>query len=162
MDAVMGVAAYGQAVAILRQELDSMVRVMYLLSLSDHAARSTLVASLVNGVVMRHANGKRVTDKEMVDLGQILHGWAKSVYQFGCSFIHLSSFHDWNHRNPLDLLSTEERRQVMDHMRYYHGGPSGDKPTFQEFATFLPRVLGKIAGNLGCYLDHLENGEDLE
>jgi len=161
MSAVMAVGAFGQAVGILRQEVDSMVRIMYLLSITDPVLRENLITTFVSGGTMRRGNGQRVTDREMVDLGQTLHGWTKSVYQFGCSFIHLSSFHDWSDRNPLDQIPDEERRQILTHMRYYHGGPAEEHPTFHEFATYLPRVLDKIAGNLECYVETLEKGEVL-
>jgi hypothetical protein len=45
----------------------------------------------------------------MVDLAQILQGWTRSVYKFGCAFIHLSSLHDYNERDPLSQLPAEEK-----------------------------------------------------
>lgn len=69
----------GQMVAVLRQELDSMVRVIYLLD-KDIARRTQLIDESVSG-----KKWSRVTDKEMVDLSQNLQGWTRSVYKFGCS-----------------------------------------------------------------------------
>src|SRR5262249_40018997 len=88
-----------QVVAILRQELHSMVRVIFLLSIGDRPYRQQLIDGSVNGEKWT-VKGKKacITDREMVELAQTLQGWTQSVYKFGCAFIHLSSFHDYQHR----------------------------------------------------------------
>jgi len=148
----------GQMVAVLRQELDSMVRVIYLLT-QDSERRNALIEASVRGEKWTQQNSRAsVTDKEMVDLAQDLQGWTRSVYKFGCAFIHLSGLHDYNDRDPLEQLSSQEREDILDHCRSYHGGPQGNAPKFSELIPFLPRVLEKIAGNLECYLEKLEQG----
>lgn len=152
----------GQIVSILREELDSMVRVIYLLSISDCRRRSELIEAAVQGQEWARAkDGKRVTDREMVDLANRLQHWTQSVYRFGCGFIHLSSFHDYRERDPLDMISEDERKAILEHMRYYHGGPTGNKPSFQDIIPFLPSVFEKIASNLECYVKMIEEDKDL-
>ncbi len=64
---------HGQIVSILREELDSMVRIIYLLSISDRQRRAELTKASVEGKKWTHANStKRVTDHEMVDLANQL------------------------------------------------------------------------------------------
>ena len=71
---------------------------------------------------MAHQDGKRkVTDRDMVDLSCGIHGWTKNVYAFGCGFIHLSAFHDYSDRDPLDSLTPEDRRDIAHNLNYYHG-----------------------------------------
>lgn len=153
----------GQVISVLRQELDSMVRVIYLLSIPDRTYRNKLVAASVQGRRWTHEGKRsRITDLEMVDRADRLKGWTASVYRFGCAFIHLSSFHDYRHRDPLAQLSSGEHAAILRHMRSYHGGPSSDSPTFDELAQFLPAVFEKIFANLECYLKELENDGDLE
>jgi hypothetical protein len=94
----------------------------------------------------------------MVDLAQQLQNWTLSVYKFGCAFIHLSSLHDYNDRDPLMRLPIKERNEILDHCRYYHGGPMSDEPTFSHLVPYLPGILTKISDNLECYLRSLENG----
>ena len=104
----------GQMVAILRQELDSMVRVIYLLA-QPPDRRDVLIDASVKGEKWSQQNSKgAVTDKEMVHLAQRLQGWTLSVYKFGCAFIHLSSLHDYNDRDPLVQLPIEERDDILD------------------------------------------------
>jgi hypothetical protein len=159
VEVLSAVQLSGQIVAILRQELDSMVRVIYLLSLPIER-RLYLISSSVNGEKWRRENSSgAITDREMVDLAQKLNGWTRSVYKFGCAFIHLSSLHDYENRDPIGLLPESERNDLIEHCRYYHGGPMTDSPTFRDFVPFLPRVLTKISSNLDCYLDELIAGK---
>jgi hypothetical protein len=149
-----------QVVAILRQELDSMVRVIFLLSIADKPYRQQLIDASVNGAKWT-VKGKSacITDRQMVELAQSLHGWTQSVYKFGCAFIHLSSLHDYEHRDPLLALPKDEKAAILKHMREYHGGPSASEPTFEDLLPYLPAIFEKVAGNLECYVQQLEAKE---
>lgn len=153
----------GQMVSILRQELDSLVRVIFLLAQKDRGHRNRLIQASVSG---ENWTGKgfrrRVTDREMVDLADKLHHWTKSAYTFGCAFIHLSNLHDYRTRDPLSQIPKEERDAILGHLRYYHGGPCQPSPTFDDIVPLLPSVFTKIADNLECYLKQLEQDEDLD
>ena len=152
-----------QIVAILRQELDSLVRVIYILSARDRSRRAELIVASVEGRKWKRVgSNKTVTDREMVDLAQQLHGWTQSVYRFGCAFIHLSSFHDYHHRDPMAAIHADERTAILQHMRHYHGGPANNSPSFQDLVPFLPNVFEKISSNLECYLEMLANNEDID
>jgi hypothetical protein len=98
----------------------------------------------------------------MVDLAQSLHGWTESVYRFGCAFIHLSSFHDYLARDPFRALPPDEQETILRHMRYYHGEPPGESPSFSELVPFFPRVFEKVSTNLAAYVDDLECGRNLD
>ncbi len=138
----------GSMMSILRQELDSLIRVLYLLSISDLKERERLMSCTLKGERWKRLtpNGKQfvVTDAKMVETSGKFEGWANSVYRFGCAFIHLSNFHGYLSSNPLETISIEERTDVLEHMRHYHGGPRSDNPTFDELATYFPRVFEKI------------------
>ncbi len=98
----------------------------------------------------------------MVELTNRLHGWTKSVYEFGCAFIHLSNLHDYLSRDPLAQIAQSERDAILGHLRAYHGGPTEAQPTFGDIVPFLPRVFEKIAGNLECYVKDLEQNGTLK
>ncbi len=150
------------AASILRMELDSMIRVIYLLSHRKIEDRIYLIdqtfAHKKWSQITKSGKEKKVTDKDMVDLASNLHGWAASVYKFGCSFIHLTEFHDYARNNPLDMIKKEDKSNILKHMRYYHGGPKSDNPSFEEFARYFPMVFNKISKNLECYIKDLERG----
>ncbi len=157
----------GQMMSLIRQELDSLIRVLYLLSISDLAERNRLMKQTIEGgkwtTITNNGKEKKITDRDMVQRAETMTnwGWTKIAYQFGCSFIHLSNYHGYLEENPLDRLSEEDRNNILDYMRYYHGGPLSDEPSFLEFASYFPEVFNKISGNLTCYLEYLKN-EDVD
>lgn len=155
----------GQMVATLRQEVDSLVRVVFVLSLSqrDRLYRAQLIDHNVSGTKWTHPHSRKpVTDREMVELTDTLHGWTRSVYSFGCAFIHLSHLHDYQTRDPLDQLSEAERNSILSHLRNYHGAPHGAERRFPDIIPLLPAVFTKIADNLECYVRQLERDDDLD
>lgn len=147
--------------SILRQELDSMVRVIFLLSLSEPAERQRLLSSAVSGrdweLPTPKGKLRKVTDREMVERAQGFHGWVRNVYLFGCSFIHLSDRHDYLARDPFRALPLAERDWIAQYLRLYHGGEASSDSTFREISAYAPRVLSKISSNLELYLVRLEN-----
>jgi len=63
-------------IAILRQELDSMIRVIFLLSLADREYRTQLIDAAVNGSKWTHKGKRsRITDRDMVNVATQLRGW---------------------------------------------------------------------------------------
>lgn len=155
----------GQMASVLRMELDSMVRVIYLLSINDFSERQRLCKQTINGERWTFPNKSQkkeyISDRHMVNLADKLQGWTCSVYKFGCAFIHLSNFHDYSDMNPFESLNEKERKNILLHMRYYHGGPTSDKPTFDELSRYFPRIFEKISGNLNCYINSLDKNESL-
>ena len=149
----------GQMVSVLRQELDSMVRVIYLLAQNPSRRQSLIDMSIRGERWTRETSRDHVTDREMVELSQSLHGWTRSVYKFGCAFIHLSSLHDYSDRDPLLSLPAKEREDILAHCRHYHGGPAVGTEHFANLIPYLPLVLQKVADNLEHYLIKLENGD---
>ncbi len=149
----------GIMVSILRQELDSMVRAIYLLTIKDLEERKRLMLQTLSGelwtVPTSKGKQRKITDRDMVELSNQLQGWTLSVYKFGCAFIHFSNFHDYSVSNPFESLSQTEQSDILSHLRYYHGGPDSDTPSFQELSLYFPRVFDKIAGNLECYINDL-------
>lgn len=151
------------AFSILRQELDSMIRVIYLLAATDIIERQRLIDSTLRGdkwkVQTKKGKWRDVKDREMVDLAQRLQGWTQSVYKFGCAFVHLSDFHNHLAQNPFNKLIESEKQDILSHMRCYHGGPCHDDPDMAELASYVPQVFEKIADNLECYLKELEQNK---
>lgn len=158
MDLVSEAGLAGQMVSILRQEIDSLIRVFYLLTQNEER-RDILISASVDGARWTH-EGKRskVRDSEMVDLAEGLIGWTRLVYDFGCAFIHLSNLHDYNDRDPLSSIAEIERKKIFHYCRQYHGGPAVGAENFENLLPYIPKILTKISDNLDYYLEKLEEG----
>lgn len=155
------------AIGILRQELDSMVRVIYLLSIRDRAQRRALLSASVNGKKweMPTPRGKRetVTDRKMVAIADadVGGGWVNRVYRFGCGFIHLSDLHDYQSRDPFLLLDDFDRESIIEQINKYHNGSLTSAVTLEDIVAYVPAIHKKIATNLEFYLGELERNGDL-
>lgn len=148
----------GHQVGILRQELDSMVRAIWL-GHCDGVERQRLAQLFQQSGEFRQVSGGRITDAAMVALAGRLHGWTQRVYKFGCAFIHLSTAHDFHNRDPFVDLSVSDRREIIEHISNYHSIRLPETFGFADVVPVLPRVFEKIRGNLECELVILETGQ---
>lgn len=137
----------GQVMSVLRQELDSMVRVIFLLNQTVDE-KNNLINLTLNGKKWKLRNNSNVTDRQMVELANTLNGWTKSVYKFGCAFIHLSSFHDYVFNDPFEDLEEDEVHSIKTHLNYYHHFPLATELTMQSIVSYLPMIFNKIEANL--------------
>ena len=146
----------GQVISVLRQELDSMVRVIFLLNQSLDE-RNHLIQQTLNGQKWKLRNNAQVTDKQMADLADKLNGWTQSVYKFGCAFIHLSTYHDYAFRDPFLNLDRDEINSIKTHLNNYHGFPMSNDLSIESVSLYLPMVFDKISANLEHYVaEYLE------
>lgn len=151
---------YGQVVSILRQELDSLVRAVFLLSLEMEERHHYIHQTLNNEKWTRPNSRTQITDRHMVDLADSLHGWTNSVYKFGCAFIHLSLMADYRNENPFQQLPINEINDIKQHLNNYHGFPLEDDLSMTTVSPYLLRVLDKVSSNLECYIRSLEVGAE--
>jgi len=159
-------ALYGNCFSVLRQELDSMIRVIYLLNISTLIKRESFIKQTLDGKKWSYINqnGKKqnVTDKNMVDLANDLNGWTQNVYKFGCSFTHLSNFHNYSAEDPFKSLPDSEKDNIINQMQSYHGVHLTRESSLLEIIPYLPNVMNKISSNFECYIKDLENNQPKE
>jgi len=143
----------------LRQELDTLIRAMYLLR-QDLPERERLVELTLNGERWRQQNKRQfITDREMVGLANELEGWSEYVYKFGCAFIHLSDLHGSDNKPLADRLSDDEKKAIRYYVQHYHSVDFSNEITLDELLEVSDRIFDKIRSNLECYLDHLVQGD---
>jgi len=148
---------YGQVISILRQELDSLVRVIFLLNIPDLQNRNHYINQTLSNVKWTQPNSRTViTDRQMVELTDSLHGWTKSVYKLGCAFIHLSPLIDYKTENPFLQLAHNEIIDIKRHLNDYHGFPLTNELNIATISPYLLRVFNKVSSNLAYYIRELE------
>lgn len=147
---------YGQLISILRQELDSLVRTIFLLS-KDLSLRDHFINQTLQNTKWTLPNSKAVvTDRQMVNLADTLHGWTNSVYKLGCAFIHLSPMADYKNTNPFQQLPQNEITDIKKHLNNYHGFNLSVELNMTTIRMYLPMVLEKVSNNLEYYIVCLE------
>lgn len=147
---------YGQIISILRQELDSLVRAVFLLS-KDLNTREHFINQTLQNIKWTQLNSRTVvTDRQMVDLANTLHGWTNSVYKLGCAFIHLTPLVDYKNGNPFQQLTQTEINDIKQHLHHYHSFNLTDDLNMTTIKPYLLKVLDKVSSNLECYIEYLE------
>lgn len=152
---------YSNAVSVLRFELDSMIRVLYLLS-CDQRTRNIHLQQFFNDEKWIKQNGKNITDRLMLNKAINLHGWASKVYDFACAFIHLSYYHDYFDDDPFLRMDEETLVIIKSYMVEFHEFPKNEKLNFNSMSPYLLYIFEKIYGNLKCYIRDLENNPQLQ
>ncbi|NDV27867.1 transposase [Desulfovibrio sp. JC010] len=147
-------------ISLLRQELDSMVRTIYLCNLDNNQQIQELLSQMFRGEQWHliSAKGKKqmIRDREMVDIATNLHGWTEYVYKFGCSFIHLSNFHQYNSSDPLINLCQTDIDNIENYIQQYHGPCHSGKLNFDSIIQILPQIFDKINANLQYDIEDFE------
>ena len=132
---------YGNCVSILRQELDSYIRVIYLHMVKDDDLQKICIENTLNG------KRWKITDAEMLKKVSEIDGWEQMVYKLGCSCIHLSNFHNYATENPFKALFKEDQEVIRNHVKWYHN-IDVDLNNFETIIPVLPLVMEKISENL--------------
>ncbi len=155
MEAALDKGWLSIAGSVLRMELDSMIRVIWLL---DHPeSRGQILAACVAGEGFK-AGRVSVRDIVMVNHAVSSHGWVRRVYDFGNRFVHLTNAHGYAERDPFQAY--EHRAEVIEYINDYHGGkipgrPLDDRSSLIDLVPYAPHVLEKITSNLDSYLSRL-------
>jgi hypothetical protein len=144
-------------VSILRFELDSLVRVIYLLDEHNRTRRFKLLVQATS------PNQRwNISDNEIAAPARRMYDWEGQLYRVASRFIHLSSQHDYMTRDPFQSsLLPRERDEMVQYLNDIHGGNLSVNSTFEEVVEYLPKVFNKISDRLDFYLEMLERGEDL-
>jgi hypothetical protein len=149
---------YGNCLSILRQELDSAVRVLYLLN-KRQPERDHLIGLTLNNQkwFILGPDGKKqlIVDKTILDFADSLEGWERSVHEFGYSFIHVSNNYNYLLKDPVAGLKGVEKERIGNHIRAYHRPDLPADYTLSDIIPILPAILDKLSGNLESYISRL-------
>lgn len=157
---------FGMCMATLRQELDSFIRVLYLGRISDFNERERLMSQTLAGekwtVLTPNGKLKQITDRDLVDKSTELKSYVQYVYKFGCSFIHLSDFHNYATINPFDKLDYTEQFDIKLYLNQYHGFPRSGELTVNNISNIVPAIFKKVSENMSYYLSVILNNGMIE
>lgn len=137
-----------------------MIRVIYLVNQKDLKLRNSLIQRTLQCEKWSFINNKGkkqyIQDKDMVDFANKLNGWTQNVYKFGCAFIHLSNYHDYQTEDPFQSLTDEDKDSIIAQMKHYHYANLNKSPAFEDLIPYLQSVMDKISSNYECEIKTLE------
>lgn len=135
--------------AIIRMELESLVRVHYFNNVNRIKQESLLDEFFV---------GKKwsVTDRNMVNNLSRSLGWTEHIYDFCCAFIHLSPYHDWASTSDIPNLTQDKRRFIVNEIKSQQNDNWGydtslvitEDFSFDDLIPFSPYIFKKLRDNL--------------
>lgn len=140
--------SYGVAIGLLRQEIDTFIRLVYL-NAQDETTALKLVTQFAAG------RRWRIKEWEMVDLATQNYFWVEIAYRFGCKLIHLSEFHDYDSVDPFTTIPKEDRDSIIRFLQGHHGY-SDEDIDLPQFLEFLPKVMTKISDKVEHYSSLME------
>lgn len=149
---------FGVCIGIIRQEIDTLLRVSYLIDWSKgyklrENAYDLIKSSVELGEWKYQNNHKKmvqIRDREMLLEG----GWEEVVYKFGCGLIHLSNKHLYKTSDPIVNLSDQEKEKIIHYLSYYHNYEKIDL-NMLDIIEYLPKIYEKIYSNIEGYIEEI-------
>lgn len=146
--------------SIIREEVDSLLRVIYLLGVNDYEELADIIGNSFDqrkfGPTKADGEARRLSDKSMVQAAAVQFDWLETLYDFGCSFIHLTGLHSYQERDPFRMLSPSEREVIAGFVNRYYRATISANSQFTEVAHYLPQIFRKVAENLERLLGDLQ------
>ncbi|GAX36935.1 hypothetical protein [Nodularia sp. NIES-3585] len=139
----------GVAVGLLRQEIDSFIRVSHVFS-TIHA-----ISEKAQDLIADFMSGKKwpVNDGEML---RNEGGWVKLIYQLSCNLIHLSNYHSYNRNDPfVNLVDSNTKTEIINYLNHKHGYPD-NTISKEQFIPYISKILAKIVSNTDYHLKEIE------
>jgi hypothetical protein len=144
----------------IREEVDSLLRVIYLLGVNDYNELADIIGNSFDqrmfGPTKADGEARRISDKTLIDAAAAQFDWLKTLYDFGCSFIHLTGLHSYQERDPFRMLSPSEREAIAGFVNRYYRATISANSQFTEVAHYLPQIFRKVAENLERLLGDLQ------
>lgn len=148
---------YKKVIGTLREELELYVKVLYL-SQQDSYIKETLIDEFFENKTWKNSNGKRLTDKELLNYASKVkgYGWEQVSYKFSCCFIHFSILHNWLEEDVTNIIDIEEKKTIIGYINQYHNAKLDINSSFEDILQYSLLIFKKIKENMECYIEELE------
>ena len=111
--------------SMIREEVDSLVRVIHLFGVNDYNELADIIGNTFDqrkfGPTKADGRARRILDKSLIQDAAAQFDWLETLYEFGCSFIHLTGLHSYQERDVFRMLSPSEREAIAEFVNHYYG-----------------------------------------
>lgn len=149
---------YGNCISIMCQELDQVIRLLFL-SKSRMHERDELIGQALNSQkwFLLGADRKKtyITEETLAEFATSLAGWERAIYEFGLAFKSLSNNYNYILKDPIKGLKEAERQKIHAYIVEFH-----DKAFPADFAlgNLIPElqaIFERISENLKLAMEQL-------
>jgi hypothetical protein len=149
---------YGNCISIMCQELDQIVRLLYLINISPDY-RKQLISSSINNQKwhITHVDNQKeyITDEILLDFSKMLNGWEKSIIEFGYLFKSISVNYNYGLRDPIKSMTDPDRLKLYVYIQEYHSSSFPKQFSTDEIIPILPMIMKLIGENMNNYLSKI-------
>lgn len=146
---------YAKAISLLRNDIEILLRIGYLLTIGDRTERSALMEAMLKGEEWKEGR-KNITNADMAAIVAHYNKWISEVYDFGTLFTHITDHQDYKTADPIAGLTSIQKTTLRYYLSTYHQLAYDKELSFRNVINYLPNVATKVLSNLKRYLSDLE------
>jgi hypothetical protein len=157
-DLLFGIKHYGNCISIMRQELDQVVKLLFLLNSTKDDQKKFIESSINNHkwFIVNSDNKKDyITEDVFTKYSETLDGWDKSIYEFGLAFGSLANTYNYGTKDPIKSMGENDKEKIYEYISEYHNKNFPKDYDLSKLILELPTILNKISINLQKYMDRL-------
>jgi hypothetical protein len=155
---LFGIKHYGNCISIMRQELDQVIKLLYLLNSTKNEQKQFIESSINNHkwYKVNSDNTKDyITEDILTTYSETLTGWDKSIYEFGLAFGSLATTFNYGTRDPIKGIGENDKDKIYKYIVEYHNKDFPKNYDLGILILELPTILNKISIQLQNYVERL-------
>lgn len=157
-DLLYSLKHYGNCISIMCQELDQIVRILYLMNCGIDSKKQLISSSINNQKWhITHIDNQKeyITDEILVNFSKSLKGWDQSIIEFGYLFKSISVNYNYGLRDPIKSMSEPDRVAIYTYIKNYHVENFPMQFSTDDLIPILPMIMKLIGEKLNDYLNAL-------
>jgi hypothetical protein len=155
---LFGIQHYGNCISIMCQELDQMIRLLFLLN-KDSTIRKSFMQSSIEShkwhITSKDNKREYITEETLVEFAKSLKGWDRGIYDFGFAFKSLSNNFNYGSKDPIKSMTDSDRANLARYIQKFHVKDFPDTFTIDALIPVLPGIIEVISTNLKSYLEKI-------
>jgi hypothetical protein len=157
-DLLYGIKHYGNCISIMCQELEQVVKLLFLLNSSKNDQIQFIKASINNQkwfFTNKEFKKEYIAEDVFTKYSETLEGWDRSIYEFGLSFGHMANTFNYGTRDPIKSIGENDKEKIHNYIIEYHNKDFPKNYDLESLIKELPTILNRISVNLQSYMNRL-------
>jgi hypothetical protein len=159
-DLLYGIKHYGNCISIMCQELDQVMKLLFLLNSPKSEQIQYIKASINNQkwfITNKEFKKEYLTEDVFTRYSETLDGWDRSIYEFGLSFGNMATTFNYGTRDPIKSIGENDKEKIRNYIVEYHNKNFPKDYDLGILIIELPTIFNRISVNLQSYINRLLN-----